>query len=75
MGFEEKGVTAGFMVRMKKPLWGTGRVLVMDSGFYVMEGLISMVGEVFLGSELIKKRRFWPKGVPVEEIIWHMQNK
>ena len=22
-----------------------------------------------------QKRRYWPKGVPEEEIIWHIQNK
>ena len=41
--FEEKGVTAVLMVRMTKPLWGTGNAVVMDSGLYVLEGLISMV--------------------------------
>ena len=24
---------------------------------------------------LIKKRRYWPKGVPAEDILWHMENK
>ena len=31
--FEEKGETAGLMVRTTKPLWGTGKVVVMDSFF------------------------------------------
>ena len=47
----------------------------MHSGFYVLEGLISMAEKSVLGSELIKKRRYWPKGFPAEEILWHMQNK
>ena len=34
--FEEKGEASGLMVRITKPLWGTGKVVVMDSGFYVL---------------------------------------
>ena len=41
--FEEKGATAGLTVRMKNPLWETGKVVVMDRRSCVMEGLISMV--------------------------------
>ena len=70
--FEEKGVTAGLMARTTKPLWGTGKVVVVGSGLYVLEGLISMVEKGVLGSALINKRRYWPKGVPEEEILWHM---
>ena len=73
--FGEKGAMADLMVRTTKKLWGTGEVVEMDSRFCVLEGLISMDGKCVLGSELIKKRRYWPKGVPVEEILWHMQNK
>ena len=29
----------------------------------------------FFGSALIKTRRYWPKEVPAEEILQHMQNK
>ena len=47
----------------------------MESGFCVLEVLISMVKKGVFGSVIIKKRRYWPKGVPAEEIIWHMQNK
>ena len=73
--FEEKGETAGLMVRMTNMLWGTGKVVVMERGFCVLEVLISIVEKGVLGSALIKKRRYWPKGVPAEEILWHMQNK
>ena len=57
------------------PLWGKGKVLVVDSGLYVPEGLVSIVEKGVLGSAIIKKRYYWPKGVPEEEIILHMQNK
>ena len=47
----------------------------MDSGFFVLEGFISMVEKVVLGSAFIKNLCYWPKGVTVEEILQHMQNK
>ena len=50
-------------------------MVVMGSGLCLLEGLISMVEKDVLGSELINKRRYWTKGMPAEEIIWHMQNK
>ena len=34
-----------------------------------------MVDKGVLGSVLIKKRRYLPKGVPDEEILRHTQNK
>ena len=63
------------MVRMTKPLWGTRKVVVMDSGFCVLGGLIAIVEKGVLGSALIKKRRYWPKGVPEEDILRRMKNK
>ena len=47
-------------------------MVVMDRGFYVLEELISMVEKGVSGSALIKKRRYWTKGVPEEEILRHM---
>ena len=41
--YEEKGSAAGFMVRMTKPIWGTGKLVVMYIGFCVLEVFISMV--------------------------------
>ena len=63
------------MARMTKPLWRTGKLVAMDRGFGVLEGLISMVKKGVLGLALIKKRRYWPKGVPSEEILRNIQNK
>ena len=47
----------------------------MDIVFCVLEVLISMFEKVVLGSVLIKKRHYWHKGVPEEDIPRHMQNK
>ena len=63
------------MVRMINLLCGTGKMVVTDSGLFLLEGLISMVEKDILGSALIKKWRYWPKGVPAEEILRHIKNK
>ena len=47
----------------------------MNSGLYVLDGLISMVEKGVFGSLLIKKRRYWAKGVTAEEILRHTKNK
>ena len=47
----------------------------MDIGLCVLEVLIPMVEKGVFGSQLIKKRRYWPKGVPSEDILWHIQDK
>ena len=73
--FDEKGVAAGLMISTTKKLWEKGKAVITDSGLYILGVLISMVKKGVFGSVLIKKRRYWPKGAPEEEIIWHMQNK
>ena len=43
------------MVSMKNLLWGTGKVVVMYSGFFVLEGFLSMVKKGVLGTVLVKE--------------------
>ena len=46
-----------------------------DSNLCVTEVFSSMFEKSVLGLALIKKWCYWPKGVPEEDIIWHIQNK
>ena len=57
--FDEKGETEGLMFHVSNPLWGMVKVVVMDSGFCVMEGIILMVKKGSFGLALIKKSRYW----------------
>ena len=45
-------------------LHGTGMVVVLDSGFCVLEGVIELQKRGVFTAALIKKRRYWPKYVP-----------
>lgn len=56
--------TVSLLHRLTKPIWHTGSVVVLDSGFCVLEGLTTLSRDrgVF-ASAVIKKRRYWPSGV------------
>ena len=65
----DHGKTATLMLEMTEPIHRTGRVVTMDSGFCVMEGIMAMDAHGIFGQALIKKRgRYWPKQVPGDEI-------
>ena len=61
------------MVWMSNPLWVMGKVVVMDSGFCVMEVIVLMVEKGVFGLVFIKKLCYCTKEVPEEDIIRHMQ--
>ena len=71
----EHGKTGGLLLRMTKAIHGTGKVVVMDSGFCVLNALLALRTHGVFGSALIKKRKFWPKGIDGDNIITHMNNK
>ena len=50
--------TISLVWRMTKPLWGTGKAVVLDSGFCVLKGLIGMYDIGLYGSAVTKKRRY-----------------
>ena len=51
----------GLMMRMTKPLFGTGEAVVIDSGFCVLKGLVGMLSHGVYGTMVIKKKIYWPK--------------
>ena len=60
----ELGATVGLMLRMCQPLFGAGKAVVLDSGFCVAKGVFDLEEKGVFAGALIKKRRYWPKGVP-----------
>ena len=40
---------------MTKPLFGTGKAVVMDSGFCVLKGIVRMLAHGVYGTMVIKK--------------------
>jgi len=73
--FDEKGKTVALLLRLCKPIFATGKVVILDSGFCVLAAIISLKQFGVFASAMIKKRRYWPKGVPCEDIISHFEHK
>ena len=67
--------TIGLLKRLCKPLYGTGSVVILDSGFCVLKGLVELREQGVFAGALIKKRRYWPKYVPGDEIDQHFTAK
>ena len=67
--------TTSLLLDLCKDLYGTGKVVVLDSGFCVLEGLIALKKLGVFAHAVIKKRRYGPKYIPGDEIEEHMKEK
>ena len=63
------------MWRITKPLWGTGKPVIEDSGFSVLKGFIGMYERGVYGSAEKKKRRYLPEGMYGDQINAHYIKK
>ena len=61
---QEFGKTGGLLLHLCQSIFGSGRYVVLDSGFLVLQALIALRQKGVFAGALIKKRRFWPKYVP-----------
>ena len=60
---------------MCRPIFGSGKAVVLDSGFCVAKGITDLEDKGVYVAALIKKRRYWPKGVPGDLIDNHFEDK
>jgi hypothetical protein len=60
---------------MTEPIWYTGKQVVMDSGFCVLKAITELRKKGVFGAALIKKRRYWPKHIPGDDIIANFDGK
>jgi hypothetical protein len=59
---------------MTSSIHGTGKVVIMDSGFCVLDGLLELKRVGVFGSALIKKRRYWAKHINGDEVCDHFKD-
>ena len=57
----EKGNTIGLLLRLCSSIYNSGRVVILDSGFCVLQGLVELRRLGVYASAVIKKRRYWPR--------------
>ena len=55
--FDNIGATVGLLVKMSRPIWNTGNMLVLDSGFFVLKVIEELKIRGVYTATLIKKRR------------------
>ena len=63
------------MLRMCRPIFGTGKAVVLESGFCVAKAITELEAKGVYDGSMIKKRSYWPKGVPGYLIDTHFQDK
>ena len=73
--YHEKGKTAALLLRLSKPLFATGKIVILDSGFCVLAAILNLKQNGVYASAIIKKRWYWPKDVPADDIHKFFENK
>ena len=67
--------TTSLLQRLCAGIKATGKVVILDSGFCVLEGLIELKKIGVYAGALIKKQHYWPKFVPGARIEEHFLTK
>lgn len=52
--FDEEGKTVGLLLRLTRPLWNQGKIVVLDSGFCVLKGIVELKKKGVFAAALIK---------------------
>ena len=65
---EDYGETGELMMRMKNPLFGTGKAMVMESIFCVLKGIVGVLAHGVYRTMVIKKKRYCPKYYKLNDI-------
>ena len=73
--YQELGNTVGLMFIICKPVFGLGKAVLFDSGLCVSKGVVELEARGVYGGALIKKRQYWPRNVPGDDIDKHFEGK
>ena len=72
---QELGNMVGQMLRMCKPIFGSGKAVVFDSVFFVAKGIVEFEARDVYGGAFVKKRRYLPNHVPDDDIDNNFEGK
>ena len=67
--------TVGLLLHVLEPLFGKGHVVILDSGVWVLKGIVELKKRGVYASTLIKKQRYWPKYIKEDDIKQHFDDK
>ena len=66
---------AALVVRMTRPLWGSGCTVIMDSGFGYIPSVVQLRAKGLYLTTVLKKHANWSKYTRVAEAIKEMHGK
>ena len=69
--YNELGKMESLMLIMCRPIFGSGKDVLLDGGFCVAKVITELEDKGVYVADMIKKRRPWTKGVPDELIDTH----
>ena len=72
---QQPGNTVGLLLRILEHIFTRGSVVVLDSGFSVLKGIIELKTRGVYASALIKNHRYWPKYIKGDDIKSHFDDK
>eukprot|EP00594_Rhizosolenia_setigera_P000610 CAMPEP_0178944722 /NCGR_PEP_ID=MMETSP0789-20121207/3318_1 /TAXON_ID=3005 /ORGANISM="Rhizosolenia setigera, Strain CCMP 1694" /LENGTH=700 /DNA_ID=CAMNT_0020624495 /DNA_START=47 /DNA_END=2146 /DNA_ORIENTATION=- len=72
--YSAMGKTVALLLTMCESIFQSGRVVVLDSGFCVLQGIVELYKKGVFAAAYIKKRRFWPKYVKGDDIDKFMKD-
>ena len=73
--YDDLGSTVGLLLCMLSPIYHKGFIVILDSGFCVLKGMIELRKKKVFASALIKKQQYWPKYIKGDDIKAHFENK
>ena len=59
--YNNQGKTVGLLLHVLEPIFTRGNVVILDSGFCVLKGIVEFKKHGVYASALIKKQKYWPK--------------
>ena len=72
--WSDEGQTGGLLCRLTKSIHNTGKVVILDSGFSVLNALITLQTLGVHATAVCKKRRFWPQHCPGDDVNYTMSD-
>ena len=73
--YDDLGSTVGLLLCMLSPIYHKGFIVILDSGFCVLKGMIELRKKKVFPSALIKKQQYWPKYIKGDDIKANFENK
>ena len=58
--FDDLGKTVGTLLRLTEPVWGSGKVFILDSGFCVLKAIVELQKKGIFAAALIKNVNIGP---------------